>query len=295
MHLIAGATGSLGGKIATRLLEQGDAVRAIVRSESPARGANRHTPPDALAGADVVEADLTRPETLQGICDGVKAVVFTASGTKRMPPDTVEAVDVDGAGALANEAATAGVEQFVYMSTLGASPEHPAFIFQNKGLGEQAVKNSGVDHTILHPVKFMQDWIGFVLGAQLESSGRIQLVGAGDVSMTFVNEDDVADLAVAVLGRSDTIGETIPFATEAADFEEVIRRFSQITGSTVDWSTLGEGELVDTVDPSIAEVVTGLLSVPAMSPPDDRTFPEVAARFGLRPTGIDDFLRTALG
>ena len=49
MHLIVGATGSLGGTIAKLLRERGEAVRALVRPTSPARQGARHTTPEDLA------------------------------------------------------------------------------------------------------------------------------------------------------------------------------------------------------------------------------------------------------
>lgn len=297
MYLIAGATGSLGGGIATRLLQQGHPVRAIIRTNSPARTSSRHTDPAALAGlgAELVEADLTEPDTLAGLCDGVSGVVFTASGTKRTPPDTMESVDVAGTEHLSRIAAGAGVGQFVYVSTLGASTTHSSPLFLAKGLAEEAVKNSGVPFTILHPVKFMQDWIGFVLGSQVRESGRIQLVGPGDVATGFIDEADVADAAVAVLGRGECLGETVPLSTEATTYAELAERIGAVRGEPVEWSSIDPGETVDTVDVSIAPMVTGLLGVAAMAAPDDRTFPDTASQLNLNPTTIDEFLTATFG
>lgn len=296
MYLIAGATGSLGGTIARLLLEEGRQVRAIVRASSPGRASARHTTPEALAamGAELVEADLTVPASLEGICEGVTAVVCTASATKRVAPDTTESVDVAGTANLAEAAARSGVGQFVGISTVGASPDHPAAIFRIKGRAEEAIRESGVPFTILQPVKFMQDWIGFVLGAQLESAGRIQLVGAGDTISTFVDEGDVARLAVAVVGSEQALGETLPLAAEAASYRDIIERIGAIRGKAIDWSSVEPGQVVDTVDPSLAPTVTALLTIQAESPSDAMVFPETAERFGLELKGIDDFLTTTI-
>ena len=66
MYLIVGATGSLGGRVAKDLLNRGERVRAVVRGDSPLRRAGRFTDPVELAdlGAEIVEADLTRPASL---------------------------------------------------------------------------------------------------------------------------------------------------------------------------------------------------------------------------------------
>jgi uncharacterized protein YbjT (DUF2867 family) len=302
MFLIAGATGSLGGRVARMLLERGEPVRALVRSVSPARaGAGRHTDPEALRawGAETVEADLTRPDTLPRALEGVTRVFSSASATKRAAPDTLAAVDVEGTAALARAAAAAGVRQFVFLSAHGADAYAERAIFRLKGQAEAAVRAAGVPTTILRPTKFMQDWIGFLIGAQLQASAaagrpRVQLVGDGNVPQSFVDEADVARLAAAVLGRDDTLGEAIPLAAEVASYRDLVARVARLLGAEVAVETLPSGGTVDTVPAPLAGTITGLLTLPATSPPDTLTTPDVAARFGFALTGIDDFLRAAL-
>ena len=302
MYLIAGATGSLGGRVARMLLERGERVRALVRSTSPARaGAGRHTDPGSLRawGAETVEADLTRPETLQPALEGVDRVFSSASATKRAASDTLAAVDVQGTAALARAAAAAGVRQLVVVSAHGADPDAERAIFRLKGRAEVEVRAAGVPTTFLRPTKYMQDWIGFLLGAQLQASAaagrpRVQLVGDGDVPQSFVDEADVARLAAAVLGRDDVVGETIPLAAEVATYRELVARVARLLGTEVAVETLPPGGTVDTVPEALAGTITGLLTLPATSPPDTLTTPEVTERFGLALTGIDDFLREAL-
>jgi NADH dehydrogenase len=302
MFLIAGATGSLGGHVARLLLERGERVRALVRTVSPARvGAGRHTDPERLRawGAELAEADLTRPGTLGPALEDVTHVFSSASATKRAASDTLLAVDVDGTAALARAAADAGVRQFVYVSTHGADADAERAIFRLKGQAEAAARATGVPTTFLRPTKFMQDWIGFLIGAQLQASAaagrpRVQLVGDGNVPQSFVDEADVARLAAAVLGRDDALGEAIPLAAEVATYRELVARLGRLLGIEVAIETLPLGGTVDTVPAALAGTIAGLLTLPATSPPDTLTTPEVAARFGFELTGIDAFLRAAL-
>lgn len=291
MYVVAGATGSLGGKIATHLLNRGDSVRILVRPSSPLRETGRFTSPEALSalGAEAVEADFTRPETLADLVDGAHTVITTASGTKRDEPDTLTSVDIAGTTALAQAAAAAGVGQFVYLSALGADPDAEG-IFKAKGLAEQGVRDAGVPYTFLRPTKYMQDWIGFLLGAQLAQAGRVQIVGPGDIPVSFVHEDDVAALGVAVLGRDDAIGSIVPLAAEVSTYRELAERVCATAGGAPIGS-VDVGESVDTVDPSITDVVTGLLTMAATSPPYDETTPDVAETYGITLRSIDEFLR----
>ena len=301
MHLVVGSTGRLGGAIAIRLLARGERVRVLVRPRAPARDRLRAYPPERLValGAEVVEGDLTRPETLGPALDGVEVVLSTASATKRSGDGTLQAVDVDGSAALARAARDAGVHQFVYVSAHLADPNGARLVLREKGLAERAITASGVGATVLRPTKFMQDWIGGLLVRQLRETAavghaRVQLVGDGDVAASFVDEDDVAALAVAVTGRDETIGETLVLASETDTYRALVRRLERAAGHPVSLETLTVGERVDTVPAALAPTVTALLTSLVTAPPDSVTTPEVAERFGLRLRGIDAFLERVL-
>ena len=301
MHLVVGATGRLGGAIAIRLLARGERVRVLVRPHDPARDRLRAYPTERLLalGAEVVEGDLTRPETLRPALAGVEVVLSTASATKRSGDGTLQAVDVDGSAALARAAREADVRQFVYVSAHLADPDGARLVLREKGQAERAIAASGVGATVLRPTKFMQDWIGGLLVRQLRETAtmgraRVQLVGYGDVAASFVDEDDVAALAVAVTGRDETIGETLVLASETDTYRALVRRLERAAGHPVALETLAVGERVDTVPAALVPTVTALLTSLVTAPPDTVTTPEVAERFGLRLRGIDAFLRRAL-
>src|SRR5690606_13340667 len=118
MYLVVGATGSLGGQVAKKLLSAGERVRVVVRDESPARAHSPHTDPEGLIalGAEPVRADLLDAGSLVGALDGSEFGGSRDSCTKRAPTDTTEAVDGIGTGTLARAAARAGVRRFVLVS-----------------------------------------------------------------------------------------------------------------------------------------------------------------------------------
>ena len=47
------------------------------------------------------------------------------------------------------------MERFVYISALGASPDHPSECWRAKARAEQHLKASGLDYVILRPRAFM--------------------------------------------------------------------------------------------------------------------------------------------
>ena len=93
MNLIAGATGTLGAEVCRLLAEQGQAVRALVRSTSA---------PEKVArlkgvGAEPVVGDLKERASLDAACRGVSAVLSTASSThSRQEGDSIDSVDLQG-------------------------------------------------------------------------------------------------------------------------------------------------------------------------------------------------------
>ena len=70
--LVAGATGYLGGFVVREFKARGHFVRALARAPEKL---------DRLQGSldEIVEGEVTRPETLGHICDGID-VVFSSIG-----------------------------------------------------------------------------------------------------------------------------------------------------------------------------------------------------------------------
>ncbi len=111
--LLTGGTGFLGSHVAEMLCERGFDVRATVRSSSDLRWI------ESLP-LELVEADFSDPTGLAAMLAGVDTVVHIAGITRAADPAAFERVNAAGTGALAAAAGTAGVERFVYVSSLAA-------------------------------------------------------------------------------------------------------------------------------------------------------------------------------
>ena len=112
--LVTGATGFIGGHLARRLVGMGHTVRALVRSSAP--GLERE-------GVELVSGDLTRPETLTAAMEGVRGVFHLASLRDHwgVPLSTYRTVNTAGTCHLLAAAMQAGVERFVYCSSVGVA------------------------------------------------------------------------------------------------------------------------------------------------------------------------------
>ncbi|MBI4729434.1 MAG: diguanylate cyclase [Acidobacteria bacterium] len=109
--LVTGATGFIGGSVAERLRFEGWDVRALVRPATDATAL-------VALGVEVARGDLGDRESLEAACRQVEVVYHVgALVTDWAPRREFVAVNVEGARALAEAAARAGVSRFVHVST----------------------------------------------------------------------------------------------------------------------------------------------------------------------------------
>ena len=103
-------------------------------------------------GSELVEGDMTEPETLRGAVEGVESVVHLVA-IRQGKRSQFEAVMSRGTRALLDEARRAGVRRFVHMSALGTTEETKDIVpyYGAKWDMEQAVRGSGLPHVIFRP------------------------------------------------------------------------------------------------------------------------------------------------
>ncbi|QGZ49433.1 NAD-dependent epimerase/dehydratase family protein [Streptomyces sp. QHH-9511] len=106
--IITGASGFIGSHVVREAARQGTDLTLMSH--------RRPLAPHGAAAARVVRADLTRPETLRGACEGMDVLLHCASQIGGSA-DANEAVNARGTAALVAEAQRAGVSRIVYLST----------------------------------------------------------------------------------------------------------------------------------------------------------------------------------
>ena len=120
---VTGASGFIGGALTTRLLERGDHVVALARSDRAAEKV-------AARGAAVVRGDLLDEESLVSGMVGCEMAYHVAGMNSHCPadPEMMLKVNVGGAAAAVRSAARAGVRRMVYTSSAAALGERPGTV-----------------------------------------------------------------------------------------------------------------------------------------------------------------------
>jgi uncharacterized protein YbjT (DUF2867 family) len=279
MILVAGATGSVGGRIVHGLLGRGESVRALARQSS------NHAPLTE-AGATVALGDLTDPASLADACAGVDTVITTASVSKT-GTDAIENVDLQGTSRLVDAARQAGARHFIFVSTVGASPESLHPLFRAKGLVEQRLRESGLEFTILQLSVFMDVWFPVLIERPAFSGRPVTLVGQSTRRHAFIAEQDVAAFAVAATSVPAARNATLAIGgPDAVTFRDVVRAYEEASGRAIAIRSVPPGEPIPGVPEAVSGIAAALESFDTVIPME-----EMARQYGVTQTSVLDFAR----
>ena len=191
--LLAGATGYLGQYILTALLREEYPTRIVVRNKSKLSPALLTHPL-----LEVVEAEVTQPDTLQGVCKGVHKVISTVGITRQKDGLTYEQVDFQANKNLLDEALREGVRKFIYVSVFKGETMRHIAIGAAKERFVDTLKTSGLDYCIIRPSGFYSDMTLFF---EMAKEDIICLFSKGQYAMNPIHGEDLAEVCVAQLER----------------------------------------------------------------------------------------------
>jgi uncharacterized protein YbjT (DUF2867 family) len=227
MILVVGATGLVGRQICRLLTASGKPTRAMVRATSD------QAKVDELKslGANVVQGDLRDPKSLRAACQGVSAIISTASS---MPfnyqpgENTPESTDQDGLLSLLDAACEAGVQQIIYTSFPTMTPDFP--LQDAKRAVEDRLRGCGLAYTILQPTFFMEVWLSPAVGFD-SANRKATIYGSGENPISWISLMDVAQFAVRCLDNPAARNATLELGgPEALTPLEVVSIFEEAGG-----------------------------------------------------------------
>lgn len=204
--LVLGATGKTGRRVVARLR---DSATVTVR-------------PASRSGE--VRFDWTLPETWQPALAGADALYLVA-------PD-----DPSPVREFVRQAEASGVRRLVVLSGHGIEKAGAEF-GQGMAAAEAAVQETGAAWTLLRPNNFFQNFDEDLWLAPLRA-GRLGLP-IGDMPEPFIDADDVAAVAAAVLTEDGHDGKTYDLSgPRALTFAEATRTIAEAAGRPIRYEEL---------------------------------------------------------
>lgn len=284
MILVVGATGYLGGKITRRLLDQNQAVRMLVRPDADYIDLED-------AGCEPSIGDIKYPESFGPAFNGVKTVITTASASDPTDYDTYDNIDLEGNRNLIDAAKAAGVQQFIFVSALGADISHINPYFRAKGQTEAYLRVSGLPYTILASTLFLEPWLKRFVEEPLRTGQPVIMVGEGNHRHSFIAAADAAAFATAVIDHPAAINKTVAIGgPKAFSWADVITRTEDILGQLLTVQHFTPGETLPGLSPDISQVAVNFEAYEYVLDME-----QIAAQFGITLTPLVEVLRHRLG
>jgi NADH dehydrogenase len=227
MILVTGGTGYVGRHLLRRLSEtQAEgSLRALVRD--PGR-----TPP--AEGVELLEGDITRPDSLPPALSGVTTVIHAAAitGDRKEPyPGAYDRVNRVGTENLVAAARKAGVKRILAMSGLGCKPSPPSTYMATRWGLEEAVRKSGIPYLILQPSVMFGERAPFVgaLADLARWAPVLPLLGGGGVRFQPIWVEDVVSCLLAGLKSERLLGQAVAIGgSEYATFKEILETICRV-------------------------------------------------------------------
>jgi uncharacterized protein YbjT (DUF2867 family) len=228
MLAVTGATGEVGGRIAARLAKLGLAQRLIVRD--PARAPH-------LPGAEIALASSYGDSIAMGkALSGIKRLFLVSardrfgvahiSAKNGVPPSPYDRLQQQLAAV--DAAIAAGVKHIVYLSVLNAAPNATFILAHDHFHTEEHIRASGVPFTFLRASLYTDNV------PQSVSADNVIRAPAAEGRAAWVTRDDIADVAVAILGSTRHEGRTYDVTgPEALTMAETAERLSAAVGRKI--------------------------------------------------------------
>lgn len=184
--LIAGATGYLGQAAAAAFKKHGFYTKVLVRNPEKFR----HT---GIPADEILEAEVTQPDTLRGICAGADIVFSCVGITKQKEGLSYHDVDYQANMNLLKEAVDSGVKRFMYISVLNGEKLKKLKICAEKERFVDALMSAPIEHIVIRPNGYFSD-----MGAYFDMArkGKIFIIGKGDNRINPISGADLAEFCV---------------------------------------------------------------------------------------------------
>ena len=226
---VFGGSGFIGRHVVRALAKRGYRVRVAVRRPDLA---NFLQPLGNVGQIHAVQANLRYPESVARAVKGADVVINLVGILAESGRQRFNAVQANGAKAIAEAAARAGITRFVQMSAIGADAESPSAYARSKAAGEEAVKTAIKNAIILRPsiVFGPEDDFFNRFAALARVMPALPLIGGGHTKFQPVFVGDVAEAAARAVDGTLKAGATYELGgPEVKSFRALMEAVLKIT------------------------------------------------------------------
>ncbi|MCX6248528.1 MAG: NAD(P)H-binding protein [Bacteroidetes bacterium] len=218
--LITTGNGMFGKALATELLESGVRVRIMVRDKSKCNIENPN--------AEIVVADMDKPETLRSIMAGIDSVFLSAPIDKKIAEREKNVIDA---------ARENGVGQIVKI--YGAVKHEGDQLVEEHTRALDHLRNSGIPWTLISPNSVMETSL-LSMAASIKFMHAIYgCSGSGRIGMVALK--DVTSATAVVLTTPGHAGMNYELTgPESLDMDAVASRFTKVLSRNISYIDLSE-------------------------------------------------------
>jgi len=221
--LVIGSTGTLGRQIVLQALKKGYQVRCLVRNFRKANFLKEW-------GAELVYADLTRPETIPPCLKGITAII-DVSTSRPNELNSLKKVDWDGKLYLLEAAKLANIKRFIFFSAQNLEQFKNIPLMKLKYGIESELKKSNIPYTIFRLTGFYQGLIEQYAIPILED---LPIWVTNEKSyVSYMNTQDIAKFCLRSLQIPLTVNQTFSLnGLKGWRSDEILNLCEQLAGKS---------------------------------------------------------------
>lgn len=213
---VVGGHGQIAMLLHPILKEKGHDIRGIIRKPEQADDLRE-------AGAEPVVCDIEEQEDISDAVGPADAVLFAAGAGPGSGAARKWTVDRDGAIKLIDAAKKNGINRYVLISAMGTDrprgPEVFRVYLKAKAEADEALRNSGLDYTIIKPGRLTDE----------PGTGNVSL--APDLEKGEIPRADVAATLAEVLETPELAGMTLDLVSGDTPVGEAVEKLAGSRGS----------------------------------------------------------------
>jgi len=206
---VVGGHGKIAMLLHSILRQKGHRVRGIIRKPEQAEDLRQ-------AGAEPVVCDIEETEEISEAVGSMDAVVFAAGAGSGSGAGRKWSVDRDGALKLMDAAHNNGIARYVMVSAMGTDEPRGNEVFrtylQAKEEADEALRNSGLEYTILKPGRLTNE----------PGTGKVAM--APHLEKGEIPREDVAAVLAEILETPETAGKQFDLISGDTPVSEAVQQ-----------------------------------------------------------------------